>query len=221
MINCSTCIDLKEERKGENFWMDQVSSNYEFVEFVIWLIRGDLAPSIQTVGSLLRSPGQPSQLQKWFCRVKKGFDKIPIWWTLLLLTFFFLSTWLSIFRGVIPFSWMALSRMTTNRRTIEKCALKNVINYLNTNIYSYLRHLMVKVIIYIWMLFIFSTPVLIRHILQLKTVVFLCWCLIHAVLMSSWKSEDWQNVIHRNDMKQNDIQKKDTQLKDILKKDNE
>jgi hypothetical protein len=32
------------------------------------------------------------------------------------------------------------------------------------------------------MLFIFSTPVLIRHLWQLKTVVSLHWCLIHAVL---------------------------------------
>jgi hypothetical protein len=31
------------------------------------------------------------------------------------------------------------------------------------------------------MLFIFSTPVLIRHLQQLKTVVFLHWCLICAV----------------------------------------
>jgi len=33
------------------------------------------------------------------------------------------------------------------------------------------------------MLFIFSTPVLIRHLLELKTVVFLHWCLIRAVLL--------------------------------------
>ncbi len=32
------------------------------------------------------------------------------------------------------------------------------------------------------MLFIFSTPVLIRHLWQLKTVIFLHWCLMHAVL---------------------------------------
>ncbi len=31
------------------------------------------------------------------------------------------------------------------------------------------------------MLFISSTPVLIRHLWQLKTFVFLHWCLIHAV----------------------------------------
>ncbi len=33
-------------------------------------------------------------------------------------------------------------------------------------------HLVVKVLIYIQMLFIFSTQVLIRHVWQLKTVVF-------------------------------------------------
>ncbi len=33
------------------------------------------------------------------------------------------------------------------------------------------------------MLFIFSTPVLIRHLWQLKTVIFLHWCLIRAVLL--------------------------------------
>jgi len=32
---------------------------------------------------------------------------------------------------------------------------------------------------------IFSTPVLIRHLWQLKTVVFLTWCLICAVLCCS------------------------------------
>jgi hypothetical protein len=32
------------------------------------------------------------------------------------------------------------------------------------------------------MLFIFSMPVLIRHLWQLKTVGFLHWCLIHALL---------------------------------------
>ncbi len=35
------------------------------------------------------------------------------------------------------------------------------------------------------MLFIFSTPVLIRHMCQLKTAVFRHWCLIRAVLLSA------------------------------------
>jgi hypothetical protein len=34
------------------------------------------------------------------------------------------------------------------------------------------------------MLFIFSTPVLIRHLWQLKTVVFLHWCIICSVLLA-------------------------------------
>ncbi len=63
---------------------------------------------------------------------------------------------------------------------MEECTLRNVNNALNTNIYSYLEtsggqsyNLYLKVIH-------FSTPVSIRHMWQLKTVVFLHWCLIHA-----------------------------------------
>ncbi len=47
---------------------------------------------------------------------------------------------------------------------------------------------MVKVII--CMLFNFSTPVLTRHMWQLKTSVFLHWCLIHAVLLN-WNDKFW------------------------------
>jgi hypothetical protein len=64
-------------------------------------------------------------------------------------------------------------------------ALKNVNNGLNTNIYSYLETSGGQVIIYIEMLYIFSTPVLIIYPWQLKTVVFLHWCLIHAVLLTN------------------------------------
>ncbi len=42
---------------------------------------------------------------------------------------------------------------------------------------------MVKVIFYIEMLFIFSTPVVIRRLWQLVNVVFLHWCLIGTVLL--------------------------------------
>ena len=38
------------------------------------------------------------------------------------------------------------------------------------------------------MLFVFSTQVLIRHMWQLKTVVFLHWCLICALLLSMLKN---------------------------------
>jgi len=41
----------------------------------------------------------------------------------------------------------------------------------------------VKVLIYILMLFLFSTTVLSRHLWQLKAVVFLPWCIIRAVLL--------------------------------------
>jgi len=61
---------------------------------------------------------------------------------------------------------------------VEQRALKNVNSCLNTSIYSYFE----TVIIYILML-IFSTPVLIRHLWQIKTVVFLHWCLIRTVLL--------------------------------------
>ncbi len=67
---------------------------------------------------------------------------------------------------------------------MEQRALKNVNNCLNTNIYSYLEtsggqnsklYLNVD---------LFLTPMLIRRLWQLKTVVFLHWCLIRAVLFS-------------------------------------
>jgi hypothetical protein len=50
-------------------------------------------------------------------------------------------------------------------QAMEQSALKNVNNCLNTNICCNLETsgLVVKVLIYIQMLFIFSTPVLIRH----------------------------------------------------------
>jgi hypothetical protein len=46
------------------------------------------------------------------------------------------------------------------------------------------RHLVVAVLLYIKMLFVFSTPVLIRHLWQLKTIVFVYCCLIFAVLLA-------------------------------------
>ncbi len=50
-------------------------------------------------------------------------------------------------------------------------------NCLNTNIYSYLDTSRGQCFSF------FSTPLLIRHLWQLKTVGFLCWCLMHAVLL--------------------------------------
>jgi hypothetical protein len=60
---------------------------------------------------------------------------------------------------------------------------KNVKNCLNTNIYSHLETSGGQSCNLYLNLFIFSTPVLIRHLWQLKTVVFLHWCLKRAVLL--------------------------------------
>ncbi len=66
---------------------------------------------------------------------------------------------------------------------MEQPALRNVNNYLNTNIYSYSEtsggqssNLYLNVVH-------FLTPLLNRHLWQLKTVVFLHWYLICAVLL--------------------------------------
>ncbi len=66
-------------------------------------------------------------------------------------------------------------------KPVEQHSLKDVNSYLNTNNYSYLEtyggqssNLYLNVVN-------FSTPVLIRHMWQLKTVVILHWCLICAV----------------------------------------
>ncbi len=67
---------------------------------------------------------------------------------------------------------------------MEQCTFKNVNNYLNTNIYSYLEtsggqssDLYLNIVH-------FLTPVLIRHLWQLKTVASLHWCPICAVLLA-------------------------------------
>ncbi len=60
---------------------------------------------------------------------------------------------------------------------MEQRALKNVNNCWNTNIYSYLETSggqSSNIYLNFW------TPVLIRHMQQFKTVVFLHWCLMHA-----------------------------------------
>jgi hypothetical protein len=66
---------------------------------------------------------------------------------------------------------------------MEVRTLKNVNNYLNTNIYSYLEttggqssSLYLNVVQ-------FLTPVLSRHLWLLKTFVFLQWCLLCAALL--------------------------------------
>jgi hypothetical protein len=68
---------------------------------------------------------------------------------------------------------------------MEQDVYKNVNNCLNINIYSYLEtsgcqgsNLYLSVVH-------FLTPVLIRHLWQLKIVVFLHWCLIRTVPLNS------------------------------------
>ncbi len=58
-------------------------------------------------------------------------------------------------------------------KAMIQCTLKNVYNGMHTNIYSYLATSGGQNHNNIIMLFIFSTPVLIRHLWQLKTVNFL------------------------------------------------
>jgi hypothetical protein len=71
--------------------------------------------------------------------------------------------------------------------TMEQHA-KKVNNFLNTNIYSYLEtsggqssNVYLNVVH-------FSTPVLIRHLWQLKTAVLLHWCLICVVAFGQFSS---------------------------------
>ncbi len=79
---------------------------------------------------------------------------------------------------------------------IEQHALKNVSHCLNTNIYSYLEtsacqssHLYLNVVH-------FSTPVLIRHLWQLKTVAFLHWRLKLALLLLPWLRHLMANIAY-------------------------
>jgi hypothetical protein len=64
---------------------------------------------------------------------------------------------------------------------MEQCTLKNVNNYLNTNIYSDLDICGSQSYDLYSNVVTFSRPVLIRYLL--KTVVFLRWCLINALLL--------------------------------------
>ncbi len=69
-------------------------------------------------------------------------------------------------------------------KQMKQRTLKNVNNCLNTNIYSYLETPVIKIPIHISLLLIISTPELIRHLWQLKTVVLLHRCLICSVLLA-------------------------------------
>jgi hypothetical protein len=66
---------------------------------------------------------------------------------------------------------------------MEQCALRNLNNHLNTNIYSFLETSGGKSSNPYLNVVHFSTPVLIRHLRQLKTVVFLHICLICTGLL--------------------------------------
>ncbi len=63
---------------------------------------------------------------------------------------------------------------------MEEHDLKNVNSCLNTNIYSYLETSGGQSSV-LYLNVVFSMPVLIRHMWQLETVVFLHWCLMRAV----------------------------------------
>jgi len=66
---------------------------------------------------------------------------------------------------------------------MERRTLKNVTNYLNANIYSYLETSGGQSSTLYLNVLHFLTPMLIRHLWQLKTIVFLHWCLIWTVLL--------------------------------------
>jgi hypothetical protein len=74
---------------------------------------------------------------------------------------------------------------------MEQCALRNVNNFLNTNIYSYLGTSGGKSYNLYLNVVDFSMPVLIRHLWQLKTVVFLHGCLIFG--LRRWQKMNLNN----------------------------
>jgi len=61
---------------------------------------------------------------------------------------------------------------------------KNVSQCLSSNIYSYLETFGDQSSMLYWNVVHFSTPRLIRHLWQLKTVIFLHWCVMHAALLT-------------------------------------
>jgi hypothetical protein len=48
------------------------------------------------------------------------------------------------------------------------------------------------------MLFIFSTPELIRNMWQLETAVFLHWCLLCAVPINAYRGQLWKSKQNKN-----------------------
>ncbi len=70
---------------------------------------------------------------------------------------------------------------------MEQHTLKNVNNCSNTNIYSYLETSVSQIYNPYLNVVHFSTPEFIRNLWQLKTAVFLHWCLICAVPLTIFK----------------------------------
>ncbi len=79
---------------------------------------------------------------------------------------------------------------------MEQCTLKNVNNYFNSNIYSYLETSGSQSYYIYLNVVAFSTPLLIGYLCQLKTVVFLHWCLIHDLLLF-WNYEFQISKVNR------------------------
>ncbi len=71
---------------------------------------------------------------------------------------------------------------------MEQHTLKNINNYLDTNIYSYLETSGGQSSNPYLNVVHFSTTELIKNLWQLKTAVFLHWCLICAVPLTLHKS---------------------------------
>ncbi len=67
---------------------------------------------------------------------------------------------------------------------MEKRTLKNVNNCVHNNIYSYVETSGGQSYFLYLNVVCFLTPVLIKHLFQVKTVVFLNWCIICAILLS-------------------------------------
>ncbi len=66
---------------------------------------------------------------------------------------------------------------------MEQRTLNNVSNYMNANTYSYLQTSGVQSSNLYSNVVHFLTPELIRHLWQLKTIVFMHWCQICAILL--------------------------------------
>ncbi len=82
----------------------------------------------------------------------------------------------------VPFTTVNALQEPLNK-VMEQRTLRNVNNYLNTNIYSYLETSGGQRSNLYFRQFIFSTWVSIIHLWQLRTIVFLHWCLIRAVIL--------------------------------------